>query len=429
MMHASLNFRAVLPMVVLMNAIAQVSAPHLTGPKLDNRRVLAAIVDLLIVTAGALVVLYAGDSLTSGRQGALTAVILGWALYYYFALESGAGQTVGKRLMKLRVVCADGRPAGMREIAVRTVLRVIDGIGVYIVGLIVMLVTGQRRQRIGDLAAGTIVVDASGPATAVAEPAAPVAEADEDEADDDEVEADAGDEPVAAAEPTQTITLPSRPTPPEPLSGLSEPAEPEVAEDEPVAETEPVVEVEPVVEDEPVVEAEPVVEVEPVVEDEPVLEAEPVVDVEPTVEDELAPEAESVESLELESMVPVEPTVEVQEPRAEESVVPVQDPQAEEPVVEVDGPAAEVDEAVVEVEEPVAGQELPSAMSPSLEGLAADVAAAQESGEDEAAEGEAGDDEPVNVKSVETVSAMDLIMGAAEEDSAKSDEDDPPASA
>jgi uncharacterized RDD family membrane protein YckC len=411
MMHASLNFRAVLPMVVLMNAIAQVSAPHLTGPKLDNRRVLAAIVDLLIVTAGALVVLYAGDSLTGGRQGALTAVILGWALYYHFALESGAGQTVGKRLMKLRVVCADGRPAGMREIAVRTVLRVIDGIGVYIVGLIVMLVTGQRRQRIGDLAAGTIVVDASGPATAVAEPAAPVPKADEDEADDDEVEADAGDEPVAAAEPTQTITLPSRPTPPEPLSGLSEPAEPEVAEDEPVAETEPVV------------------EVEPVVEDEPVLEAEPVVDVEPTVEDELAPEAESVESLELESMVPVEPTVEVQEPRAEESVVPVQDPQAEEPVVEVDGPAAEVDEAVVEVEEPVAGQELPSAMSPSLEGLAADVAAAQESGEDEAAEGEAGDDEPVNVKSVETVSAMDLIMGAAEEDSAKSDEDDPPASA
>ena len=55
--------------------------------------------------------------------------------------------------MKLRVVRADGRPAGMREIAVRTILRVIDGIGMYIVGLIVMLVTGERRQRIGDLAA------------------------------------------------------------------------------------------------------------------------------------------------------------------------------------------------------------------------------------------------------------------------------------
>jgi hypothetical protein len=75
-------------------------------------------------------------------------------------------------------------------------------------------------------------------------------------------------------------------------------------------------------------------------------------------------------------------------------------------------------------------------MSPSLEGLAADVAAAQEAPQEtaqetapDAAHGEPADDEPVNVKSVETVSAMDLIMGAAEEDSAKSDEDDAPASA
>jgi hypothetical protein len=44
-------------------------------------------------------------------------------------------------------------------------------------------------------------------------------------------------------------------------------------------------------------------------------------------------------------------------------------------------------------------------------------------------EAPAEDDEPVNVKSVETVSAMDLIMGAADEDSAKSDEDEGPASA
>ena len=119
-----------LPMVVLMNAMAQVSAAPLTGPKLDNRRILAAIVDLVIVSAGALVILYAGDALTGDRGGALAAVILGWALYYYFALESGAGQTVGKKLLNLRVVRADGRPAGMREIAVRTILRVVDGIGV-----------------------------------------------------------------------------------------------------------------------------------------------------------------------------------------------------------------------------------------------------------------------------------------------------------
>ena len=145
-----------------MNAIAQASS--VSGPQLDNRRVLAGVVDLIIVAVGAAVVLLAGDALSGDRsdvQGALGAVILGWALYYYFALESGGGQTVGKKLMKLRVVRADGHPAGMREIAVRTVLRVVDAVTV----CAALIVTGERRQRIGDLAAGTIVVDASAPAT------------------------------------------------------------------------------------------------------------------------------------------------------------------------------------------------------------------------------------------------------------------------
>ena len=164
MMHCSLNFSGANADLVGVNATAHASAAPVAGPKLDNRRVLAALVDLGIVVAGSFVILFAADALsgdTGEIRGALGAVILGWTLYYYFALESGDGQTVGKKLMKLRVVLADGRPAGMREIAVRTVLRVVDGIGFYIVGLIVMMVTGQRRQRVGDLAAGTIVVDAS----------------------------------------------------------------------------------------------------------------------------------------------------------------------------------------------------------------------------------------------------------------------------
>jgi uncharacterized RDD family membrane protein YckC len=240
MMHATLNFRALVPMLGVMNASAQVTAAPIRGPKLDNRRVLAALVDLAIVSAGAALILFAGDSLTGERQGALSAVILGWALYYFFALESGDGQTVGKRLMKLRVVRANGAPAGMREVAVRTVLRVVDN---YLIGLIVMLATGERRQRIGDLAAGTIVVDASGPAMAVSAPE-PVVEAEEPQPAEEPAEEPAVEDAAVA---TQTITLPSRPTPPATLSDLTEP-EPMV--EEPVLEDEPV-EDEPV-EDEPV---------------------------------------------------------------------------------------------------------------------------------------------------------------------------------
>ena len=392
-------------MVGVMNAIAQASAAPVTGPKLDNRRVAAALVDLVIVAAGAAVVLLAGNALTGDRsevRGALGFVIIGWALYYFFATESGGGQTFGKKLMKLRVVRADGRPAGMGEIAVRTILRVVDN---YLIGLIVMLATGERRQRIGDLAAGTIVVDAT---VSTVAPPAPVADVAE-EADEDE--------PAAVAEPAEaaTITLPARPEPPTTVSDLEEleptPEEPAikaepVVEDEPVAE-EPVVESAPAVEDEPVAE-EPVVEVEPAVEEEPVAE-EPVVEVEPAVEDEV-------------------PAVEVQADPAVES---------------------QADPAVESQAEPAVEEELSSPMSPSLEELAQDVAAAHsapeieeiESVEDagpgdqpeEPADEEPADDGPVNVKSVETVSAMDLIMGAAEEDAAEpsdaASEQDSPGSA
>ena len=214
-----------MPMVSVMNATAQASAASISGSKLDNRRVLAALVDVGIVLAGSVVILFAADALSgdsSEIRGALLAVILGWALYYHFAMESGGGQTVGKKLMKLRVVLADGRPAGMREIAVRTVVRVVDSIGFYIVGLIVMLATGERRQRLGDLAAGTKVVDAS--ATAYAPPAPVAVPVEETVVEDEAVE----DEPADLAAPEAPVAPEMRPF------------DPPMAEDEPVEDAEPV---------------------------------------------------------------------------------------------------------------------------------------------------------------------------------------------
>ena len=133
---------------------AHVESPSFpTGPQLDNRRIAAAVIDLVVPLALGAVALAAGLSLTRG----LALVALGWTLYYFFALESGDGQTLGKRLMRLRVVSADGSPASMGQIAKRTVVRVLDG---HIVGLIVMLATGERRQRLGDIVAGTVVTEA-----------------------------------------------------------------------------------------------------------------------------------------------------------------------------------------------------------------------------------------------------------------------------
>ena len=381
----------------VMNATAHASAAPTTGPKLDNRRVLAAIVDLAVVVAGTMVILFAADALSSDTgdvRGALSAVILGWALYYYFALESGDGQTVGKKLMKLRVVRADGRPAAMSEIAVRTVLRVVDGIGLYIVGLIVMLATGQRRQRLGDMAAGTIIVDASAPATMP--PAAVEAPIDETPLD----EAPADDEPEQEEASASTITLPSRPSRPATLDDLSTTEAPPVPEmrpfDPPPVQRDPVEDEAEPVEDEPV-EDEPAFEASAPVEDVPVAEPEPFVPVDEPVEDE--PVAE--------------------EPIAEEPIA--DEPIAEDPVVD----------------EPVAEEPLPYVSTPAIEELAHDVEAApaeavpvhradDEPDADEPAEDEPAEDEPITLKSVETVSAIDLVMGGGAEEDHSSEQDQDP---
>jgi uncharacterized RDD family membrane protein YckC len=70
------------------------------------------------------------------------------------------GQTVGKRLLGLRVVDAGGFRLEPSQVIVRNLMRFIDGLpALYLVGGITCLVS-RHRQRLGDLAAGTVVVRA-----------------------------------------------------------------------------------------------------------------------------------------------------------------------------------------------------------------------------------------------------------------------------
>ncbi len=81
------------------------------------------------------------------------------------------GQTPGKRIIGLRVLTVDGRPINALQAVLRNILRDVDTmpyafgfivpdlqlVGLYWVGLISMALT-DRYQRLGDLAAGTMVV-------------------------------------------------------------------------------------------------------------------------------------------------------------------------------------------------------------------------------------------------------------------------------
>ena len=126
----------------------------------------------------ALVVLMAfldDDSGTSG--GVFIALLLVGVFLVQFAYDVlfetlGSGRTPGKRWTGLRVVRAGGAPVGFVASAIRNILRIVDALpGFYLVGILSVMFT-SRNQRLGDLAAGTIVMHERARSRALPQPSA-----------------------------------------------------------------------------------------------------------------------------------------------------------------------------------------------------------------------------------------------------------------
>ena len=83
------------------------------------------------------------------------AVIWGYFVFFEVVWQ---GQSPGKRLVGLRVIKEGGYPLGFVDSVIRNVVRLVDFLpSYYMVGIIVMLLD-PRSRRLGDLAAGTVVV-------------------------------------------------------------------------------------------------------------------------------------------------------------------------------------------------------------------------------------------------------------------------------
>jgi uncharacterized RDD family membrane protein YckC len=77
---------------------------------------------------------------------------------YFIVMEATRGATLGKMILRLRVVKIDGSPISWSESVIRNLLRIIDALPTaYIVGAILVW-TSPLRQRLGDRAAKTVVV-------------------------------------------------------------------------------------------------------------------------------------------------------------------------------------------------------------------------------------------------------------------------------
>jgi uncharacterized RDD family membrane protein YckC len=97
---------------------------------------------------------------------------------YFMILEGTVGSTVGKKVLKLRVMKEDGTACGLGASFIRNILRIIDVLPfIYIIGMI-LIARSPKKQRLGDRIAKTVVVGASVPtaSTPAAVSEAPVEE-------------------------------------------------------------------------------------------------------------------------------------------------------------------------------------------------------------------------------------------------------------
>jgi uncharacterized RDD family membrane protein YckC len=86
---------------------------------------------------------------------ALAVVTLGYFMFFEIVWS---GETPGKRLLGVRVIRESGYPIRPADAVIRNLVRIVDGLpALYAAGVLTMLFN-RRSKRLGDFAAGTIVV-------------------------------------------------------------------------------------------------------------------------------------------------------------------------------------------------------------------------------------------------------------------------------
>ena len=128
-------------------------------------RGIAQIIDLLIVTGMLIAVFLFAAAAVAVTQtdvvGTLIEIFGSFVVifgYFWISEALFSGQTLGKRTFRLRVVGDRGEPLTWFQAGIRNVIRIVDFLPYgYGVGVVVLFANG-RGKRLGDLAAGTIVV-------------------------------------------------------------------------------------------------------------------------------------------------------------------------------------------------------------------------------------------------------------------------------
>jgi uncharacterized RDD family membrane protein YckC len=131
-------------------------------PASVGERIGAQLIDWLIQGVFGITFFYlltkVDDSLSAGVPSPIYIIIALIIVFYCPLCEIfNHGQTIGKHLLKMRVVKKDGSSPSLGAYLLRWLLSIIDGPTMSGLGVLVMLLN-QNNQRIGDIAAGTLVI-------------------------------------------------------------------------------------------------------------------------------------------------------------------------------------------------------------------------------------------------------------------------------
>ncbi|TXE19921.1 RDD family protein [Psychroserpens burtonensis] len=134
-----------------------------------GERILAYIIDFIIKIAYVVVVyqitfnLFHIDDIVNGMDDwSRIAILVSFYLpvvFYSLLFETFLdGQTIGKRIMKIKVVKIDGYQASLADYLVRWFFRIIDLNMMSGIIALIAIVTSKKSQRLGDMTAGTSVI-------------------------------------------------------------------------------------------------------------------------------------------------------------------------------------------------------------------------------------------------------------------------------
>jgi uncharacterized RDD family membrane protein YckC len=99
-----------------------------------------------------------GIDLTGTGAWVTIAIVAVAGFIYYWLCEGISGLTLGKAITGVRIINNNGAPCGLGPSLIRNILRIIDGLFLYLVGYFIAIFSGLR-QRLGDHLAQTFVVE------------------------------------------------------------------------------------------------------------------------------------------------------------------------------------------------------------------------------------------------------------------------------